>query len=310
MTAISEELTARDVDTGTSKGPIGFDFDQALQAVKALQEYFNRQSTNSSNPTDLFNDDRAIYLDIVMKKYPRHLPAVTFLEIVLPHPFHDPQTASSCLVVRDLDKHPRREQDRDKSARIYKEFFEEQHFAEFTQVLSASQLLTEYKTFDDRRKLCHTYDLFIADTRLGGNVTKWLGKEFVKTKRLPYLINVTKHAKRNFRRVFKLTRAVLTPCTLKFKVKLGRVNQPAEHLLANLRAVTKCLAIRMPGKWENVRSAYVSVPAFYELPVYVDWESSNAIKLPKPVKKEEDPFEEDIQSYEREMLADESDIGD
>jgi len=273
---------AGNIENGSDRiEPTGFDFEQALQAIKALQEYASSKVTG-----DLFKEDRSIYLDIVMKKYPLHLPPVKFIEIFLPHPFHNPQTATSCIFVRDLDKYPLRQPDREKSTRIYKQFFEEmKNLTEFTQVISISQLLTDYKTYESRQKLCHTYDVLLADSRLAGRITKWLGKEFVQSKKIPFLINVTRHVKKNFRRVFNLTRATITPSTLKFKVKIGRLNQPADELLANLKAVVNSVANRIPGKWQNVRSAYVSIPAFFELPVYVDWGSSNMIKFPKVGEK-------------------------
>jgi len=284
--------------TDIKQGSGEFVFEQALEAINALQQYASHHRSSKSveeTKEDLFSEDRFMYLDVVMKKYPRHLPPVTFIETVLPHPFHDPKTATSCIIVRDLDKYPLRLQDREKSARIYKQFLDEtQHLTEFTQLLSLSQLMSEYRTYDDRRKLCHTYDVFIADKRLRGKITHSLGKEFVLNKKIPFVIDVTKNVRKNFRRVFKLTRTTLTPSTLKFKVKIGRLNQPADHLLANLRAVKKSLAKLMPGKWDNVRSAYVSVPACYELPIYVDWGSSNKVVFPKPSKRSAEFVEDEL----------------
>lgn len=300
----TRSLAVKRVETeGGRKEATGFDYEQALQAIKAIQEYSSQKAVKSaeSGKVDLFGDDRSIYLDVVMKKYPIHIPAVKFIEVFLPHPFHDPQTASSCIIVRDLDKYPRRTPDREKSQRLYKQFFDEvQNLTEFTQVLSVSQLLTDYKTYEARRKLCQSFDVIIADKRLKGQITKWLGKEFVLSKKIPFLINVTKNVKRGFQHVFEMSRAILTPNTLKFSVKIGRLNQPADQLLENLKAITTRLACRMPGKWDNVRSAYVSVPAFLELPVYVDWGSSNAIKFPKRVKRKTAFVEDELTT----LLAD------
>lgn len=53
----------------------------------------------------------------------------------------------------------------------------------FFQVISVSQLLTDYKTYESRRKLCHSYDVMIADKRLEGQITRWLGKEFILEKK-------------------------------------------------------------------------------------------------------------------------------
>jgi len=73
---------------------------------------------------------------------------------------------------------------------------------------------------------------------------------------------------------------------LKFKVKIGRLNQSAEDLLENLKAVTENLARRMPGKWASVRSCYLALNKICELPVYVDWGSMNDVKFPQRKKLE------------------------
>jgi hypothetical protein len=274
--------------------PTGFDFEQAGRAFKALKKYEKKskesQSMSSSGEngqkSELFDDNRPIFVDLVMKKYPIHAKPVDYINIFLPHPFHDPKTATSCIFVRDLDKYPRREQDREKSQKIYKQFFDEmQNLDEYTQVLSVSQLLTDYKTYEDRNKLCHAYDLMIADKRLKGQITRWLGKAFVQTKKVPFLIDVTKNVRNSFRHVFELTRAIITPSTLKFSVKIGRSDQPVDHLVANLRSILERVAARIPGKWTNVRAGYVRMSGAPELPVYVDWDSPNEIKFPQRVKR-------------------------
>ena len=53
----------------------------------------------------------------------------------------------------------------------------------FRKVISVGTLRAEYGRFEDRRQLCNSYDLFLADERILSRLPRLLGQKFFKTKK-------------------------------------------------------------------------------------------------------------------------------
>mmetsp|Transcript_15100 Transcript_15100/g.61818 ORF Transcript_15100/g.61818 Transcript_15100/m.61818 type:complete len:90 (+) Transcript_15100:523-792(+) len=56
-------------------------------------------------------------------------------------------------------------------------------FLAYAQVLGVSKLKARYKTFESKRQLCDSYDLFLADDRVLPLLPKLLGKQFFRSKK-------------------------------------------------------------------------------------------------------------------------------
>lgn len=52
-----------------------------------------------------------------------------------------------------------------------------------TQIIGLSKLRTNYRDFDAKRKLCDSYDLFLADSRVLPYLPRLLGKKFFNSKK-------------------------------------------------------------------------------------------------------------------------------
>ena len=50
-------------------------------------------------------------------------------------------------------------------------------------MIPVAKLKTHYKTFESRRQLCATYDVFLADKRVYQMLPRLLGKKFFLTKK-------------------------------------------------------------------------------------------------------------------------------
>lgn len=50
-------------------------------------------------------------------------------------------------------------------------------------IMSISNLRDNFKSYEEKRSLCHSYDLFLADDRVIPILPKLLGKEFYRKKR-------------------------------------------------------------------------------------------------------------------------------
>lgn len=89
---------------------------------------------------------------------------------MLPNPLYT--KADVCLITKD----PQRE---------YKDLLAAQAVAGVTKVVDYSHLRAKFKTYEARRQLAASFDLFLADDRILPLLPKVLGKAFFKKKMLP-----------------------------------------------------------------------------------------------------------------------------
>ena len=57
----------------------------------------------------------------------------------------------------------------------------------FVKVISVEKLGTDYKSFEAKRKLSASYDVFLCDKRIYGRLSTLLGKKFFEKKKYGYV---------------------------------------------------------------------------------------------------------------------------
>ena len=62
--------------------------------------------------------------------------------------------------------------------------------APWRQVLGISKLRNNYKAHEQKRKLCDSYDLFLADNRVIPILPKLIGKTFFSKKKQPVPVDL------------------------------------------------------------------------------------------------------------------------
>lgn len=51
------------------------------------------------------------------------------------------------------------------------------------QIITLNQIMAEYKTFESKRKLSNSFDVFLAAGPISGRLVPLLGKHFLKSKK-------------------------------------------------------------------------------------------------------------------------------
>jgi len=133
------------------------------RAVTAILKH--AEITRASKKTQLFEEDDMIQLVITLKTIPEK-QSVKPQRIAIPHSLHPRESTEVCIFVKD----PQTD---------IKKLFEEKG-VKVSKVVGLAKLKANYKEFEAKRKLCGSYDLFLADARITPMLPKLLGKTFFK----------------------------------------------------------------------------------------------------------------------------------
>jgi len=143
-------------------------------------------------------------------------------------------------------------------------------------VIGLSKLKTDFVPHEAKRRLCASYDLFLADERILPLLPPLLGKTFFKKKKHPIPVDL-EGPKRDWaaaiRRATAATYLYLGDgaCSA---VRVGRSGQAAEAVAANAAAAAAAVAALFSGKegqkdgWASIRSLYLKTNASVALPIY------------------------------------------
>jgi ribosome biogenesis protein UTP30 len=114
------------------------------------------------------------------------------IRVLIPHPLFkladkaddsdDPEEPEICLIVKEESK---------AWCQLMIEKFPE-HMGCVKKVLGLQSLREKHARYEQRRELLNKYNFFMADERILPMLSKALGKEFFKAKKLPIPINLTR----------------------------------------------------------------------------------------------------------------------
>lgn len=159
----------------------GLKLDQLQKAVASLLKYCGQQAEASAQ---LIDEDELLYLQLSLKKTPAAARKVSPkpFSIKLPHPLYSTEGSDICLFVKDH----KGEGHKAAKARLAK-FSKNGGVAK---VVGLSKLRTKYESHEAKRKLCSSYDLFVADDRILPSLPKLIGKSFFKKKKQPIPVDL------------------------------------------------------------------------------------------------------------------------
>ncbi|PQQ21410.1 ribosomal L1 domain-containing protein 1 [Prunus yedoensis var. nudiflora] len=129
-------------------------FPTVQKAVNALLKW--RNSKLQTEKPDLLESDEFAYLVLTLKKIPPKA-RVNAYKVPLPNPLHS-QLSELCLIYDDGPK-----------SNLTKDFIQKKIKAEnipISKILKLSKLKTDYVPFEAKRKLLHSYDMFLVDRRI------------------------------------------------------------------------------------------------------------------------------------------------
>jgi ribosome biogenesis protein UTP30 len=234
------------------------------KAVAALLQHHEKASADSKS---LLGTDMAVQVQIGLEIAPKS-PSPKPLRIMIPYPIVKVDDKSDdtgleepevCLIVKEESK--------EWVTEMIAQFPD--HMGCIKKVLGLQSLRTKHAQFQQRRELLHKYTHFMADDRILPMLTKALGKSFMKAKKQPIPIALTRKEALPFA-IHKALSA--TFMTLKegtcVTVRAGNTGMPADKLAANICAIMEHATEKLPRKWANVRSIAIKTPESVSLPIY------------------------------------------
>ncbi|CCX06304.1 ribosomal protein L1p/L10e family-domain-containing protein [Pyronema domesticum] len=248
--------------------PYKLDKAQTLKAARALLKHIAAEET-SEGKTNLLADpsnpaDSAIPLWLVLttKKYISDQRSLKPTQIALPTPILPP-TTTLCLIVKDPQRHFK---DAVTAAGLENVI---------TKVVGISKLKKKFKTFESRRQLCDSHDIFIADDRIVTMLPTALGSVFYKkTAKVPIAVKVADNDKPD--QLKKIVQKVLDSTVAHLaasattSVRVSLSTHTPEQVVENVAAVVDALAEKkIPGGFKNIKSLHIKSPNSASLPIYV-----------------------------------------
>jgi len=207
----------------------------------------------------LLEHDELLYMVVTLKRIPDR-ERINPYKIRLPHPlFPLDGSQEVCLIIDDREK--------GLNAEVAKNKVKEEGLP-ISKVLKYSKLKTDYKPFEAKRKLCGSFDLFLADKSVVPLLPKLLGKAFFKKKKHPIPVDLTHNQWRG---------QIESACSSAFLyvgkgtccvIKVARVSQTRNEIVENVVAVIDGLASVIPRNWNNIRSLHLKSLESLALPLY------------------------------------------
>lgn len=163
------------------------------KAVAALVKYHNEQAMKKQEDKSalpLLGNESSVQVQFGLEVPPVR-PSPKPIRVMVPHPIHKVadlkeekglEDVDVCLIVKEESKSWVKE--------MINEFKE--HMGCVKKVLGLESLRKKHAQFAQRRELLHKYDIFMADDRILPMLTSALGKDFVKAKKLPVPIRLTR----------------------------------------------------------------------------------------------------------------------
>lgn len=229
-----------------------FNKKQVTLAVAALNAHLKDEKVQKKGKDVLFKSDDLLWLMVGLKKVPNAEKKPRKLPV--PHTFTS--DSDVCLISKDTGKE------------IKKKLLED-GITSISKVISLTKLRKQYKTFELKRQLASSHDIFLCDDRIYHLVVKTLGKEFFKRKKEPIPIRLTyKNWKEEIHKSVDcaLLRLGHGPCSA---VKVGSISQQSEKELSeNAIHLMQAIGDTIPGKWKNIKCFHLKTSTSVALPVY------------------------------------------
>lgn len=261
------------------------------KAISELEKFNERKTSNKEtqdskkNKANLFEEDettdhleQSMDISFTFKKFLSNKNQSKQKLIELPSSLYpNLENFSVCLIIRDNIIKTEEEL----------ESVEEAKIPHLTKILPFKELYNEYKTFDQKRQLFRSYDLFIADEGIVTSLPSILGKKFYENHyKMPLPINIlsktelqknkvkkfsVESVKNAINKIIKSTRYALQNSNT-LTIPVGNVAVlTAKENLANLKTILSTIVEKFnDGKTNEIRSIFLKLRSSPALPLYED----------------------------------------
>ncbi|KAJ3384281.1 hypothetical protein HDU84_003048 [Entophlyctis sp. JEL0112] len=248
--------------------------DQIRKAVAALFAFNDKNRTAAAGVDIDPAQAKRFWITITTKKAPL-AARVKPHKIPIKHPLNPEQDSQEvCLFVKDPQKD-------------FKALLAEKNIT----VIGLSKLKSDYYSYEAKRQLCDSYDLFLTDSRIVALLPPLLGKYFFQKKKFVFLCLVWNCADmciperqpvpvdmtaKNLSKEITIARSstyMFFSKGVTTSIKIGTVLQDPEHVVENIYESLDSIVDKIPSKWGNVLRIdlklcdSVALPLFNSLPV-------------------------------------------
>eukprot|EP00128_Syssomonas_multiformis_P008189 Colp12_sorted_trinity150504_noHs@17941 len=231
---------------------MSLDEKQVEKAVKALMKHIENAS-KTEGKAQLFEEESFIWLQIGLKKIP-DTPKRPY-KIEIPNTLYAVGQTEACLFTKDPQKE-------------YKALLQAQNVKGINKVIGVTKLKNKYKVYEQKRQLCGSYDIFLADERIIPLLPRLIGKSFFQKKREPIPVDLTKKnlalelSKARDATYLYLGRG---PCS---SVKIALTTHTPKQVVENITTGVANLVQRIPKKWGNIQTIHIKTNDSVALPIY------------------------------------------
>lgn len=247
----------------------GLDSALVSKAVKAVLKYHENITEGSSDKLTLLGNDRPIQLQFTLLRAPgRSKPKPA--QILIPHSFYkladgnddsdgDVEEPEICLIVKESSKAWCQE--------MIEKFPD--HMGCVKKVLGLDSLRKKHGSYEQKRQLLSKYNMFLADDRILPMMSKALGNAFIKAKKLPVPINLTREAALPFaiQKALNATYMTINTGTC-ISIRAGHTGMEPKKLTENIIAIANIAVSKIPRSWANIQMIGVKTADSISLPVY------------------------------------------
>ncbi|PAV65536.1 hypothetical protein WR25_00819 [Diploscapter pachys] len=254
--------------------------EQARVALPTIRKYFENIGDKSLFP----EIDQQLQLNVVYKK-PNTKSVGARKVITLPCSSRNLNNTTICIIMPDLDQSEaaRKDVDVSKQAREWQAKLEQDHAItnkHYSLLLTHRQLKREYSQYKEKRDLANAYDMFLCDARVFKSVKSFLGKEFHRAHRVPFILRYELPFVNQISKYLNSTEIPTGNFVHRLCVRFGDFRLNNADLVSNVDTILTALAKLAPGGWRNVRRIDVQpVGGKPSLPIYTDEGSANDVVI-------------------------------
>lgn len=251
-----------------SKASTKVDKELLRKAVKALLKHHETEtSEKNESKAQLLGTDTSIQVQFTLELAPVH-PSRKPYRIDIPHSIfkvskdeenEELEEPEVCIIVKDGSK--------DTVKELIDQFPEQMGFIK--KVMTLDSLRKKHSRYNQRRALLKKYSVFMADDRILPMLTKCLGKDFLKAKKHPIPVQITRAAALpvNIFKALSATFLHLSEGTCAM-VRAGFTHMSADQLVDNIMVILEKGIERVPRRWANIRALAIKTPTSMSLPFY------------------------------------------
>ena len=174
--------------------------------------------------------------------------------------------------------------DQEEAVRTFKEKLQAAGITNVTQVMTLGQLKRDYTTHNLKLKLCHTYDVFLVESRIAEHIYSILGKHFIKKRKRPFQVDTKndKTMKISIDNTLKKSVMKISPKSLISSFEIGVSKMDDNKMVDNVMSAIEQLQEKWPGNWKNVSRIYLRPmqPSKVSIPIYASTLNPNEVAVP------------------------------